>query len=216
MFCVITMDSFTHYWKSVRLSQALLRICACVLLCLQPLAWAENTVVEISQMQVEREDGGVFFSANLKFELPSLVEDALNKGIPMFFVAEVEVLRDRWYWYDRKQASEARHMRLAYLPLTRRWRLNVSPTPIGNSGLGVTLSQNFDSLSDALTYIQRFSHWKIADAADVEFDGKTHLDFSFRLDVSQLPRPFQISTLGQADWSLSGSRNIRLGQEGGK
>ncbi len=208
------MDSFTLYWKKVRLSQAVLRICAFLLLCCQPTAWAENTLVEIHQMQVEREEGGVFFSANLKFELPTLVEDALSKGIPMYFVAEVELLRDRWYWSDRNLATEERHMRLAYLPLTRRWRLNVSPTPIGNSGLGVTLNQNFDSLSDALSFMQRFSHWKIAEAGDLEFDGKTRIAFSFRLDVTQLPRPFQIGALGQGDWSLSGSRNLRLVQDG--
>lgn len=189
---------------------AVLRWCVYLLLCYLPFAQAQSTLVEINQMQIERNDSGVFFSANLKFELPSLVEDALHKGIPMFFVAEIEVLRDRWYWSDKAVASQARYMRLAYQPLTRRWRLNVGPTAMGNSGLGVVLNQNFESLADALANMQRFSRWRIADAADVDFDGKTHAEFSFRLDVSQLPRPFQIGAMGQSDWNLSGNRNLRL------
>lgn len=161
-------------------------------------------------MRLERSEEGVFLSASVRFELPAIVEDALLKGIPMFFVAEAELFRDRWYWYDKKLADTERHMRLAYQPLTRRWRLNVSPTPIGNAGLGVALTQNFDSLSDALAAVQRFSRWKIAPASAVDTDAKHNVDFRFRLDVSQLPRPFQIGAVGQADWNLSASKNQRL------
>ncbi|WP_394791412.1 DUF4390 domain-containing protein [Rhodoferax sp.] len=173
-------------------------------------------MVEINQMQVEHSEAGVFFSANLKFDLPNLVEDALHKGIPMFFVAEITILRDRWYWSDRIVTSQSRYIRLAYQPLTRRWRVNIAPTPIGNSGLGVVLNQNFESLADALANIQRFSRWRIADAGDVEMDGKTHAEFSFQLDVSQLPRPLQIGAMGQADWNLFGVRNQRLSAESNK
>lgn len=210
------MDFFTLCWKKLRSKQAALRICVCLLLCYLPLAQAQSTLVEINQMQVERTDAGVFFSANLKFELPTLVEDALHKGIPMFFMADIEVRHDRWYWSDRTVARQQRYIRLAYQPLTRRWRLNIAPTPIGNSGLGVVLNQNFESLADALASIQRLSRWRIADTADVEFDNKTYVDFSFQLDMSQLPRPLQIGALGQTDWNLSGTRNLRLTPESSK
>ena len=200
----------------MRLKWTWLRLCVYLLLCCASLVQAQSTLVEINQMQIERNESGVFFSANLKFELPSLVEDALYKGIPMFFVAEIEVLRDRWYWSDKSVAAHARYMRLAYQPLVRRWRLNVGPTAMGNSGLGVVLNQNFESLTDALAHMQRFSRWRIADTFNVDFDGKTHVEFSFRLDVSQLPRPFQIGAMGQSEWNLSGSRNLRLTPDAAK
>jgi hypothetical protein len=204
------MDFFTLCWKKMRPKWAVLGFCACLFFSYISSAQAQSTLVEINQMQIERNESGVFFSANLKFELPNLVEDALHKGIPMFFVAEIDVLRDRWYWSDKAIASQARYMRLAYQPLTRRWRLNVGPTAMGNSGLGVVLNQNFESLADALAHMQRFARWRIADAVDIDLDGKTHAEFSFRLDVSQLPRPFQIGAMGQSEWNLSGSRNLRL------
>ena len=175
---------------------------------------ADTNPPEVSELQLERTDEGVFLTAQVRFELPGIVEDALLKGIPMFFVAEAELYRDRWYWYDKKISAQQRHMRLAYQPLTRRWRLHVSPTPFGNAGLGVSLSQNFDSLSDALAAVQRVSRWKIADA--VEADTRYNIDFRFRLDVSQLPRPFQFGAVGQSDWSLSAARNMRLPLEASK
>lgn len=176
------------------------------------LAWAEPA--EITALKVERAEEGVLLSAALRFELPPAVDDALAKGIPMFFVAEATLMRDRWYWYDKQVAAATRHMRLSYQPLTRRWRLVVSPMPIGNSGL--VLGQTFDTREEAMSVIQRISHWKIADAAEVEPDGRYNVDFRFRLDVSQLPRPFQIGAVGQADWNIAVARNQRLALEAAK
>lgn len=174
------------------------------------VAHAQGAGVEMQQMRLERSDDGVFLSGQVKFELPAIVEDALRKGIPMFFVAEAEILRSRWYWSDDSVASSARHTRLAYQPLTRRWRLNTSPSPIGSSGLGVTLNQTFDELPEALAAIQRISRWKIADASAVATDGRYRMEFQFRLDTSQLPRPFQIGVAGRADWSLAGTYRMPL------
>jgi hypothetical protein len=126
----------------------------------------------------------------------------------MFFVAEAAIYRDRWYWYDKRVTTASRHMRLAYQPLTRRWRLQVSSAPIGQSGL--VLGQVFDTREEALAAVQRIARWRIADAADIDPEQVHYVDFRFRLDVSQLPRPFQIGAVGQSDWNIVAVRNQRL------
>lgn len=214
-----TTAFITRCWKSARPDfAALAALLAGLWLALAPLvpAHADSRGAEVSQMRVEIDGDGVYLTAGVKFELSAIVEDALQKGIPMFFVAEADLLRHRWYWADQRVASVERHMRLAYQPLTRRWRLNVSPQPISDVGLGVTLNQNFDNLADALAAIQRFSHWKIADASAIEPGERYNVDFRFQLDVSQLPRPFQIGAVGEADWNISASRNQRLVLESAK
>ena len=170
---------------------------------------AQFAGAEVSQMLLDRgDDGGLHLTAAVRFELPSVVEDALAKGIPMYFLSEASIFRDRWYWYDKRVTTSTRHMRLAYQPLTRRWRLQVSPSPIGHSGL--VLGQMFDSREEALAALQRISRWRIADQSDVEFDGSHTVEFRFRLDVSQLPRPFQIGAVGQSEWNITASRSQRL------
>lgn len=171
-------------------------------------------LAEVTQLRVERAEEGILLSASTRFDLPQPVEDALAKGIPMFFVAEAVLLQDRWYWYDKRLATAARHMRLSYQPLTRRWRLQVSSAPIGNSGLA--LGQTFESREEALSAIQRISHWKIAGPGEFDPDARHSVEFRFRLDVSQLPRPFQIGAVGQADWNVSASRSVRLAAEVGR
>jgi len=179
-------------------------------------AYAEGNPVEITQLKVERADDGLFLTAQVTLDLPSIMEDALNKGVALYFVAEAELLRDRWYWYDRKLTVATKYIRLAYQPLTRRWRMNVSPEPIGNAGLGVSISQNFESLSDAMQALQRQVRWRIADATLLDGDSRHYVEFRFRLDMSQLPRPFQIGVVGNSEWNLSATRTYRLGAEAAK
>ena len=186
-------------WRA--LVRLLLGLCLCVTLA-PAAALASGT--EITQLRVERSDDGVFLSAQVRFDLPMVVEEALSKGIPLFFVVESDIYRDRWYWTDQHVASAARTLRLAYQPLTRKWRVNIVPGLItGSSGLRATLNQNYDTLAEALSAIQGVARWKIADASEVNPDSAYTLDLNFRLDLSQLPRPFQIGVAGQREWTIS-------------
>ena len=72
---------------------------------------AQAAGAELSQLQIERAGDAVLLSATTRFDLPPAVEDALLKGIPIIFVAEVELARERWYWTNKKVASAERHMR---------------------------------------------------------------------------------------------------------
>ena len=212
---MITTDFSTRCLKSACLSLFGWAV-AWMLVVAPAIARAEGAPVEITQLRVERADDGLYLSAQLRVDLPAIMVDTLNKGVALHFVAEAELLRDRWYWYDRKLALATKYIRLAYQPLTRRWRINVSPEPIGNAGLGVSITQNFESLDDALQALQRQVRWRIGDSALLEPDSRHYVEFRFRLDTTQLPRPFQIGVFGNSEWDFSASRTYRLGPESGK
>jgi hypothetical protein len=156
-----------------------------------------------STMRLERGDDGVYLSTTLALELPNLVEDALHKGIAMYFVTEVEVARERWYWADKQVVRAVRYLRLSYQPLTRRWRLSVSSVPFEQTGLGVVLGQNFDDLDEALDAMQRIARWKIAEPDAITAGTRYRVQLGFRLDLSQLPRPLHIGVLGRSGWDLA-------------
>jgi len=86
--------------------------------------------------------------------------------------------------------------------MTRRWRINITVGDALDAGQGLALNQNFESLADAMGSIRRISHWRIADIADIDPAAKQALEFRFRLDITQLPRPLQIGMLGQSDWQI--------------
>ncbi|MBK7005642.1 MAG: DUF4390 domain-containing protein [Burkholderiales bacterium] len=203
------MAFITRCWKNGGGDVAARCICLFVLVCCATLVHAQSPV-DIGQLSVERVDDEVIATGNIVFELPAVVEDALLKGVPLYFVLEAELLRERWYWFDRKMTSAKRHMRLVYLPLMRRWRLNVTAGAGREGGVGLALNQNYDTLDQALAAVKRVPHWQIADAAEILPGTKYKVELRFRLDLSQLPLPFQIGAFGQSEWDLAATATVPL------
>lgn len=216
------MDSFTPCYKKPRPKNVLAHypvsrwgwclfwawLCCALLL---PLPLRAQVATEPLELRLHSSAEGLHLSTVLALELPVAVEDALHQGIPLFFVAEAQVLRERWYWSAQMVAQTMRYMRLSYQPLTRRWRLAISPSPIDRSGLGVVPGQNYDSLEDALAVMKRMAQWKIADAPALELGAHYNVQLRFRLDSAQLPRTLQVGVLGRSSWSLAlqGSQRVR-------
>ncbi len=177
--------------------------CLLVLGLMGPALSQAQTTVELLNLKAERQDTSVVLSGKWQFELSAAMQDALLKGIALHFVAEADIIRERWYFYDKRIAHTERHYRLSYLPLTQRWRLNSANQALSVGGLGVSLGQTFDNLEEAVAAMQRLSQWRVAPSAEVETDVAYQLEMKFRLDMTQLPRPMQIGALGQNEWNLS-------------
>ena len=169
-------------------------------------AQADTVQPDISNMQLTRSDEGLLLSANLQFELPAQVEDAARQGIPIYFISEAQVQRERWYWSDQQLGTATRYYRLTHQPLTRRWRLHISNTAFAGSGTGLALGQTYEQLEDAMAAIQRISRWKILDAAQLSSNSDVFVQLRFRVDLSALPRPLQIGALGRSGWNLQLAR----------
>jgi hypothetical protein len=138
------------------------------------------------------EEGGYVLQADFEVALTHTLEDALNKGVPLYFSLEFELIRPRWYWFNEKLASVRQQYRLSYNALARQYRVGVG-----------RLYQNFGSLPEALAFLSRV---RVADVVEPNAlaKGSTYLAaVRMRLDTSQLPRPFQITAVGSRDWSLS-------------
>jgi hypothetical protein len=175
-------------------------------------SWAQNQVA-IASFQTERNEDVYQMSVQFELELSNTVQEALLKGIPVYFVVDTKVYRDRWYWSDKLVATAQRHIRVSYQPLTRRWRMQVASQPIVQNGLGVSLMQTYDSLEEVMVNLRRLNRWKFADVAQIETGAGHRLEFAFYLDLSQLPRPLQMGAAGQSDWELAATKSIRLATE---
>ena len=154
---------------------------------------------ELAAFAVQRGEDGVSIDYALNFELPRGAEEALAKSVPLYFVAEAEVFRDRWYWRDKRIASASRVWRIVYQPLTSNYRITFAG-----------LSQSYATRAEAFAAIRRGVSWKIADAGQIEEGSRHYVEFSFRLDTSLLPRPMQIGIASQSDWALSVERMQRF------
>ena len=159
-----------------------------------PSAQAQG--VELPSIVAKRQDGGVVldFAANLM--LSRAVEEGLRHGVPVYFVAEASLKRQRWYWRDERVSRVSRSWRLSYQPLTSAWRVSLG-----------AFSQSYPSLEEALTTVTRIAHWRIADAG-VDTSDKYYVDFQFFLDSSQLPPAMRLDISAQSEWKLGVERTI--------
>jgi hypothetical protein len=155
---------------------------------------------ELTTFEINRDEDGVFLNYAVDFELGRGADDALQKSVPLFFVAEAEIYRDRWYWRDRRVAHTVRVWKIVLQPLTSTYRV----TTVGG------LSQNYPTRGEAISAISRSSRWKIAEAGQLEEGAHHYLDFNYRLDITLLPRPMQIGISGQPDWQLAVKRTQRI------
>lgn len=219
MWRVVTMVSSTPCCKSPSLQRRCWRwllatslAWALALLCAAPV----RAGTEVTQMRVERSGDDLLLSAQVQFELASAVEDVLVKGVPVVFTFSADLLRERWYWFDRKVSGVERSARVVYQPLTRRWRVAVGAAGAAAGNGGLALTQTYDTLPEALSAIRRVVGWRVADATELEPGVKYRVDFRFRLDMAQLPRPLQIGVLGQSDWDVAASASQVWQAEGGK
>lgn len=168
----------------------------------------------LEALRVDQAGDALLLYAQVELELAPAVQDVLRKGIPVHFVAQARIRRERWYWVDEKVVTARRYMRIAYQPLSRRWRVNISSQPIGHAELGLGLNQYHDSLQEALAAVQRIAGWKIAERSALAGGGRQVLEFRYRLDTSQLPRTLQIGSLERADWHWSIEQRLSLGEGG--
>ncbi len=136
-------------------------------------------------------DPGVYVDAQFELALPQALRDAVDHGIALYFVVDLEISRSRWYWFDKRLIDDSLIWRLNFSPLTRQYRL-------ARGGLALP----FDALDPALTTMRRVNQWRVGEAA--LFDGGgTHARIRLRLDTSMLPKPFQVNALTDRDWTLN-------------
>lgn len=162
-----------------------------------PVAWAVTPA--ITNFELFRNEEGVFLNYAVDLDLTRSVDDALDKAVPLYFVAEIEVFRSRFYWRDQRVGHEVRVWRILYQPLSSNYHVTF---------LG--LSQNYATKEEAIAAISRGARWKIAEAGQIEEGARQYVEFSYRLDTTLLPRPMQIGIGGQADWTISVQRSQKI------
>lgn len=149
--------------------------------------------IDVTQAALEMTDDGFRLSTSYAFELNRSLEDALVRGVPLYFTTDVQLTRRRWYWFDEVAVTVSRTVRISYNVLTRQYHASTTGQ----------LQQSFASLEDALSLIRRPPRWIIADKNTLKSGDTYHVGLRMRLDVAQLPKPFQINALNNSDWRLS-------------
>jgi hypothetical protein len=168
----------------------LLRAVFVLVLAVATHAHADTIAVRSAELRVE--EGEVLLNADFDFSVNSTLEEALQKGIPLYFVLEFELTRSRWYWLDEKVAQTVITSRVSYNALTQQY--------VVRSGL---LQQTFNALDEVERYIGRVTSRPVVQASALSKGMRYDAAIRLRLDGNQLPKPFQVNALASREWTLS-------------
>mgnify|MGYP003595139473 FL=1 len=137
-------------------------------------------------------DGGYVLNADIDLELNPRLVDAISRGVSLYFTTELVIQRPRWYWLNATVVERSLDYRLSYHAITRSFRLSIG-----------SIHQSFDNLESAVRTMQRVRNWQVADLETLQAGVSHEVALRFRLDTSQLPKPFQVTAIGSSDWNIS-------------
>ncbi len=183
---------------------------AALLICTLALSLGAMTAmaagIEIKKAEARLVRDGYQISAEFEIQLPPQVEEALRRGVTLYFESELSVHRSRWYWIDSELVSFTQSSKLSFNTLTQQYRIT-------RGGL----YQSFRSLTEALRILGR----QVAPPIEVsrlDMSGDGYISRLLKkgsqigvtawmgLDISQLPKPMQMNALTSDQWKVESER----------
>lgn len=157
---------------------------------LPAIAHAEG--IAVRSAAIEPDEDGWQLEAEFDVQFSPRLEEAVNRGVPLYFVVEFELARPRWWWFDEKPVQLSQTYKISYTPLLRQYRLSV-----GN------VYQNFTRFEEVKRVLSRLRGWHVVDKGALKKDQVYQAGLRMRLDTAQLPKPFQLNAIASRDWTLA-------------
>jgi hypothetical protein len=171
---------------------AALRACVVLLVALGCVAApARADVIGVTNAELRVEEDALVLNAEFDLALNATLDEALQKGIPLYFVLEFELTRPRWYWVDEKVLTATSQNRVAWQALTQTYRIS--------SGL---LAQSLTTAAEVERFLSRVTAREVGRRDQVVRGDRYVASVRLRLDTNQLPKPFQVNAIASREWTL--------------
>ncbi len=160
---------------------------------------------EVREADTRLKDGVYFLDALIEYRLSSEARSALQSGLPLTIRVEVELLKNRRFWFDNEEAALQQRYQLEYHALSERFTVQ---------NLNGGDQTSFSTLHAALDWLGHVNHLPLIDAALIEPGHEYYLRMRAVLDAEKLPGPLRLIAFWRRDWSL-GSDWYRWQLQGG-
>lgn len=175
------------------MSQSIKQLLLCGLIALSLFSTtARGEGVKLKSAELERVDNDWLLNATFQIELTPGLEDAVQKGVVLYFQTEFELTRSRWYWFDEKPVLAQRLIRLSYQPMTQQYR-------IASEGFSFSATTIFE----ALQAVGSIGGWRVIDNNQIDLSKSYTAALRMTLDLTRLPKPFQVNALNNRDWNIT-------------
>ena len=166
-----------------------------VLICAASLAFAADSGINIKSAELQAQDDYYGLNADVDMTFDKEIEEAINKGVPLNFLIEFQIVSPRKYWFDDEIVTVSQTVSLSYHALSRQYLVNRA----GHQ-------QSFASLSEAMNELLTLNEWKVVDRALLEKPDVYKAALLIRLDQTKLPKAIQVDAIASEKWSLSSQK----------
>jgi hypothetical protein len=173
------------------MSSAIRRLALALALCAAIAPALAGSIEPASGSLSLNDDSSYQLTAAFAVDLGPHLEEAVSRGVPLYFNLEFELVRPRWYWLNERVAEANIVHRLSYNALTRQYRLSTG-----------ALHQNFASFADALNVLSHVLLLHVVDKNALKSGETYNASLRLSLDQTQLPKPFQVESIASRDWQV--------------
>jgi Domain of unknown function (DUF4390) len=131
--------------------------------------------------------------ARLQLVLSSEALRALSSGVALTIELQIELIRERHFWFDATAAQLAVRYELEYRPLSQRYIVRNL-----NSGD----QDSFATLYSALNNLGRIENLPVIDDALLEPDRTYRIRLRAMLNTQQYPAPLRLLFFWRDEWQL--------------
>ena len=134
--------------------------------------------ITISYLSPDIRDDLIYLSMQANFDLPDFLITAVNTGIQLNFIADVEILKQRALLPNEKLLVSAWHKKLHFHALTRHYVVE---------DLSLNWQANFNSLKSALVFLGRYNNMTVTEKSSPTLSQATHMRVRIKLSRADLP-----------------------------
>ena len=158
-------------------------------------ALAAGSSINIKNAELELQDDYYGLNADVDMSFDKEIEEAINKGVPLNFLIEFQIVSPRKYWFDDEIVTTSQSVSLSYHALSRQYLVNRGAH-----------QQSFASLSEAMHELVTLNDWKVVDKSALEKSEIYKAALLIRLDQTKLPKAIQVDTIASEKWNISSQK----------
>lgn len=190
------MVYFMRYYRSTKRLYA--HVCLVIItltLAFSQLANAAGSAIHIKSAELLPVEEAYTLIADFDISFSSVIEDALNKGVPLTFLVEFQLSSPRRYWFDDEIVTQTQYLTISYHALSRQYLVNRN-----------NHQQSFANLQQAKDEFSKIKPWPVVDKKLLKKGDAYVAAIKVRLDQTKLPKPLQVEAIGSDDWNIASER----------
>lgn len=151
--------------------------------------------ININYAELQPLDDYYALSASIDIEFDDAIKEAVNKGVPLNFIIEFQVVKPWKYWFDDEIVTVSKNVTLSYHALSRQYLVSHGKH-----------QKSFETLDEAKDVLMQINNWKVVEKSLIEKNKAYNAALLVRLDQSKLPKAIQVDAIGSEKWNLTSQK----------